>query len=521
MAEGGGGEELRLDGTPTWIVAVVCTIIVCISLFFERFLHRLGKRFMRKNQKPLFQALQKMKEELMLMGFISLLLVVFQGAIQKICIPESFTHHMRPCKSEDLAGEGNGGEARGTAHYTSDFFAGVLGGGRRLLAGGGSGTELQHCARKGKVPLLSIEAIHQLHIFIFVLATTHVILSVITMLLGSAKIRQWKHWEISIHKETADNASTSPSITHVHQTEFVRRRFLGIGKDSVILSWLHSFFKQIFGSVTKSDYTTMRLGFIMAHCKGNRKFDFHKYMVRALEADFKKVVGISWYLWIFVVIFLLLNVGGWHAYFWISFIPLILLFTVGTKLEHIITQLAHEVAEKNTAIEGDLVVKPSDNHFWFHRPQIVLFLIHLILFQNAFEIAYFFLILTTYGYHSCIMGSSKYIIPRISICVVVQIICSYSTLPLYAIVTQMGSSFKPAIFEEHVQEGLVEWAQKVKMKGRRATSGVSARPKEDSIQLQKVLTQSDPPMQESRVEIVEVDSSSNMHENNQNGNHKS
>ncbi|PKA66730.1 MLO-like protein 1 [Apostasia shenzhenica] len=436
MAGGGEQEELKLDRTPTWIVAVVCTVIVCISLFFERFLHRLGKRFMRKNQKPLYQALQKMKEELMLMGFISFLLVVLQGAIQKICIPESYTRHMRPCKSEDVAGKGGETPAGGTAHYRSDFFTGVLGNGRRLLADGRSGFE--HCARRGKVPLLSLEAIHQLHIFIFVLATTHVVLSVLTMALGTAKIRQWKPWEDSIHKETVENESASPSITHVHQTEFVRRRFLGIGKDSVILSWLHSFFKQIFGSVTKSDYKTMRLGFIMAHCKGHPKFDFYKYMVRALEADFKKVVGISWYLWILLVIFLLLNFGGWHIYFWLSFIPLILLFTVGTKLEHIITQLAHAVAEKHSAIEGDLVIKPSDDHFWFHRPRIVLFLIHLILFQNAFEIAYFFWILTTYGYHSCIMDNSKYVIIRLLICFVVQIICSYSTLPLYAIVTQVN-----------------------------------------------------------------------------------
>ncbi|KAH0463942.1 hypothetical protein IEQ34_006728 [Dendrobium chrysotoxum] len=36
MAKGGGGkEELKLDRTPTWIVAVVCTVIICISLFFE------------------------------------------------------------------------------------------------------------------------------------------------------------------------------------------------------------------------------------------------------------------------------------------------------------------------------------------------------------------------------------------------------------------------------------------------------------------------------------------------------
>lgn len=77
-----------------------------------------------------------------------------------------------------------------------------------------------------------------------------------------------------------------------------------------------------------------------------------------------------------------------HSYPFFSFLQLLL--AVGTKLEHVITQLAHEVAEKHVAIEGELVVKPSDEHFWFNHPQFVLFLIHFILFQNAFEIAFFF-----------------------------------------------------------------------------------------------------------------------------------
>uniref|UniRef100_A0A6M2F5N9 MLO-like protein n=1 Tax=Populus davidiana TaxID=266767 RepID=A0A6M2F5N9_9ROSI len=202
----------------------------------------------------------------------------------------------------------------------------------------------------------------------------------------------------------------------------------------------------------------------MTHTKGNPKFNFHRYMVRSLEDDFKTVVGISWYLWVFVVIFLLLNISGWHTYFWIAFIPLILLLAVGTKLEHVITQLAYEVAEKHEAIEGELVVQPSDNHFWFHRPGFVHLLIHFILFQNAFEIAFFFWIWVQYGFDSCIMGQIKYIVPRLVIGVFIQVLCSYSTLPLYAIVSQMGSTFKKSIFEEHVQVGLVGWAQKVKKK---------------------------------------------------------
>lgn len=43
-------------------------------------------------------------------------------------------------------------------------------------------------AHQGKVPLLSLEAIHQLHIFIFVLAVTHVVLSLTTVVLGGAKV---------------------------------------------------------------------------------------------------------------------------------------------------------------------------------------------------------------------------------------------------------------------------------------------------------------------------------------------
>ncbi|XP_022743467.1 MLO-like protein 1 [Durio zibethinus] len=455
---GEGGEGATLEYTPTWVIAAVCTVIVAISLAMERLLHYLGTVLKKKQQKPLFEALLKVKEELMLLGFISLLLTVFQSAISKICMSREALTHMLPCKIEHNSGTST----------TSDFqkyFAFTLSGGtRRLLAEASTSSQMGYCSEKGKVPLLSVEALHHLHIFIFVLAIVHVTFCVLTVSFGGLKIRQWKHWEDSIAKENYDPQQMLKKVTHVHQHTFIKEHFLGIGKDFILLGWLHSFFKQFYASVTKSDYVTLRLGFIMRHCKSNPKFNFHKYMIRALEDDFKHVVGISWYLWVFVVIFLLLNVNGWHTYFWIAFIPFILLLAVGTKLEHVITQLAHEVAEKHVAIEGELVVQPSDEHFWFNKPRIILFLIHFILFQNAFEIAFFFWIWVQFGFDSCIMGQIGYIIPRLVIGVFVQVLCSYSTLPLYAIVTQMGSSFKKAIFDEHIQAGLVGWAQKAKKK---------------------------------------------------------
>ncbi|XP_057776791.1 MLO-like protein 1 [Salvia miltiorrhiza] len=441
---GGGGEGASLEYTPTWVVAVVCSVIVAISFLAERILHVSGKYLLKKNQGSLFQALQKIKEELMLLGFISLMLAAFQSRLSKICIPKGWTNHWLPC-NKDL---------KSTAHFAT--FS------RRLLAAASDSEG--YCEAKGKAPLLSVQALHDLHIFIFVLAVSHVVFSALTLIFGGLKIRQWRHWEESILKKEYDPEEAIRTITHVQDHAFIRNRFSGIGRVP-FFGWLKSFFKQFFRSVSKEDYTTLRLGFVMNHCRGNPKFNFYKYMTRALENDFKKVVGISWYLWVFVVLFLLLNVYGWHAYFWISFAPLILLLALGTKLEHIIIQLAREVAEKHIAVEGDLVVSPSDDHFWFHRPRLVLVLIHVILFQNAFEIAVFFWMLVMYGFDSCIMGEVGFVIPRLVIGVFVQFLCSYSTLPLYAIVAQMGSSFNKVIFDDNVQAGLAGWARKAKNKG--------------------------------------------------------
>ncbi|TVU39832.1 hypothetical protein EJB05_13272, partial [Eragrostis curvula] len=457
MAGGGAkaGDEptITLEHTPTWIVAAVCSVIVLISLLFERMLHRLGKKLMKGSQKPLYDALLKIKEELMLLGFISLLLNVFQGATQKICVRESMMHHLLPCPVDFVhAGAKDG----------ATVFTGVRGGARRLLAGGGAVDD--YCLRKGKVPILSVEAIHQLHIFIFVLAATHVVLSAVTALLGIIQTRNWRKWEENIQ---LNDESGPQMFKHVQEFKFIQDH----GKCWKPIGWMRSFFKQFYGSVTEEDYTAMRLGFITKHCKGHPKFNFYKYMIRAFEADFKKVVGISWYLWGLLMILLLLNVHGWYIYMWLSLVPFLLLLAVGSKMEHIITELAIEVAQKHTAIEGDVAVTPSDDFFWFHSPKLVLLLIHIVLFQNAFEIAFFFWLWVTYGLKSCIMGKPTYVIARLVISVASQILCCYSTLPLYAIVSHMGSSFKKAIFDENVSVGLVNWAQSAReRKGKSKTN---------------------------------------------------
>ncbi|KAE8656899.1 MLO-like protein 13 [Hibiscus syriacus] len=442
-------EPSSLQYTPTWIVAVVCFLIVLISLIAERGLHHLGKFLKHKNQDALNEALQKLKEELMLLGFISLLLTVFQGLISKMCVPDSFVSTvLLPCKPP----------SEGRPHKEYSLHA--INNRRRLFS---TETTLEHCS-KGKVPLLSLEALHQLHIFIFVLAVVHVIYCVITMVLGGARIKQWKQWEDWIHENRSEDT--------LQRHSFMTQHAKGGWKKTHMVTWIRSFFKQFYNSVTKSEYIALREGFIMAHIPSDPEFDFHKYMMRTLEVDFKKVVGISWYLWLFVVMFLLFNVKGWHMYFWLSFLPVVLLLVVGGKLEHVIIRLAQDVGEMKDKGEAARV-KPSDEHFWFKRPAIILHLIHFILFQNAFELAFFFWILSTYGFRSCIMEKVGFIVPRLIMGVIVQVLCSYITLPLYVLVTQMGSKFKEGMFGEQTQTKIEDWLSRGKDQASKRDSSVS------------------------------------------------
>ncbi|KAI6698979.1 hypothetical protein NL676_019098 [Syzygium grande] len=224
-----GAEEKTLEFTPSWVVALVCFSIVLISLAVDRFLLWAGKLLKKSRWEPMFGAFQKIKEELMLLGFISLLLAVFQTRIGKICIPERLANVWLPCKKLDSSST--------TARFTN-FFRSSEARGRRLLAEAAASTDF--CGEKGKVSLLTAEALHHLDIFIFVLATFHVTLCVCKIMLGY---------------------------------------------------WKCSFFKQFYPSVTRLEYQALHLNFMALHLD-KRGEDFHSFVTGAVKKDFEKIVGI-------------------------------------------------------------------------------------------------------------------------------------------------------------------------------------------------------------------------------------
>jgi mlo protein len=54
---------------------------------------------------------------------------------------------------------------------------------------------------------------------------------------------------------------------------------------------------------------------------------------------------------------------------------------IGTKLAHVVATLALENDGPHAGTFVGASMKPRDELFWFHRPKIVLYVLHLVLFQ--------------------------------------------------------------------------------------------------------------------------------------------
>uniref|UniRef100_A0A7C9FFW7 MLO-like protein n=1 Tax=Opuntia streptacantha TaxID=393608 RepID=A0A7C9FFW7_OPUST len=375
---GGGGGGISFEGTPSWIVGLIVFVIVGVSLVVEKLIHHLGVKLQHNEKKHLYEALVKIKDELMLLGFVSLILAFLQDKIGKVCVPDFFLHFWLPC----------GFVPRKNKHEFPAHFqvtsSGVLSNrGRHLLSAGGAAS-----CPEGKVPFISLGVLHDLHYLIFILAVVHVITCTVTVLLGEIQISQWWKWEEDIRKKNQLADANKAKVIDIRSLTFIKERFEGV--DANKRNYVSNFFKHLCGIVTQADYEAMRFGFVLTHCHGNQRFNFHRYIVYAYEGDFEEVVSISWFLWLLVVISLSLNVAGWHIYMWMLTTALILLLVVGTKLQQVITELATHVAQRHTVIVGDISIKPSDEYFWFQQPKIFLFFIHCVIFLNSYSLAIFF-----------------------------------------------------------------------------------------------------------------------------------
>ncbi|VAH39000.1 unnamed protein product [Triticum turgidum subsp. durum] len=223
-AAGGTGEMRSLALTPTWSVATVLTLLVAASLIVERSIHRLSNWLKKTHRNPLHKAMEKMKEEMMLLGFISLLLAATSRMISGICIDSKYYNsRFSPCTKEEVEDSLSTEHmlTRKRNHIIDAILHRSL---RRNLKAQSHQVESCH---EGFESFVSHEGLEQLHRFIFVMAVTHVTYSCLTMLLAILKSihgenGRMKHLEIitnlfprlRMHQQLEGNHQHLPNPLH-------------------------------------------------------------------------------------------------------------------------------------------------------------------------------------------------------------------------------------------------------------------------------------------------------------------
>ncbi|XP_062006360.1 MLO-like protein 12 [Rosa rugosa] len=429
-----------LEDTPTWAVSVFALFIFVLSFIIDDGLHRLTKFLKGRRRKSLNRALKKFKTEMMQLGFVSLLLTLSEVPISNICVSQVVANSFLPCEYP-LDSTTVSSAAQLPASNTN-FSKEV--------------TTQTYCEAKGLVSLVSREGILQLNIFIAVLAVFHVLYCILTMFLGMAKMRKWNEWEDETQTLNYQILNDPRRFQHTHQTPFGKRH-LKIWSKHPLLLWPVCFARQFGGSVSKVDYMTLRNGFIVANIKEGSSFNFLNFLARAFDDDFEQVVGIKFWIWIFSILFIFFNAHVFYNYYWLPFIPLLIVLLVGTKLQVVITKMCAESCKKNPVIRGSFKVELNNDLFWFGQPHWLLHLLQFVLIQNSFQLAFLTWSWIEYGQSSCFNRRTKDVIIKSTMGIFVQLICGYVTLPLYALVNQMGSGMRKAVFTELVVDGLKNW----------------------------------------------------------------
>ncbi|GFR52590.1 hypothetical protein Agub_g15184, partial [Astrephomene gubernaculifera] len=292
-----------------WRLALLLIGFATVTVILERSFEGLHK--LLKSRHGLSTALSHVKNELLFVGSISLLLSAFQNDLAKICIPKNL------------------GEA-----YLSpvDHARRLLATGRQLLAGG----NVNYCG-DSKESLWPVSLQHDAHIFIFVVACTHIVYGTITVYTTLFRVKTWRKWELEAQAQRREYGDVN-----VMQVS-AKWLYWNVGSNPVA-HWLLMFVRQWHISVDQTLYHNARLVFI-EKMRLSYDFDFHALVVRSLEMELMRTLRPEWHMWLIAVVWYAVPPPAYIS-FWMYGIALVVLLAIGSKLVDILMHISVQLAIK-------------------------------------------------------------------------------------------------------------------------------------------------------------------------------
>ena len=458
------GAGVPLDGTSSIIVAIVLMTYVFMSILTEQFFHHLHhyiKHHLHDSKEAYLNVLEKVKDEIMLVGVLTVvLLVVEERVAEDICITSICT---------GIPNTKAACEPVSDPEYSYNSSSSSSSSSRRMLLGAGSGTaptckRYDDCCRQsgngfesskcgdGEQNFASIKALHHIHYLILIIMLTHIFMTIAVMYGANKKVQTWGKFEEEHENETALKPREETGFAH----------------------FLCSCQKQFHESVTPFTYVAIKNYFIARNKEKveaeekatGKKFNFFNELKKDIEHEYTELTGVKSWMWLVMSLQTVLKAFLYDTS-WGTYASIILIMIVGSKLDRIKAKIGLQIfkiadadgnGEMDNAefaelakVEGEILdkLRQVEPDFWRRNPDIILVMIRLVIWLNSSEIGtslFYFMTYTEDGLDkNCYYLRRGWILIVFNtvLTILVAVHCSVNVIPLYALTSNLGSHQVP------------------------------------------------------------------------------
>jgi len=382
------GAGADFEHTSALRVSVILLCFVVISVVVEKALHALEHYFEHHHRHGMKEVLARLKDEILLVGFLSLLLLAVEDKLLTLCVGSDTFNSAIPADASQCAA------ATGASAYRRLGLEVHPSSEPSSARGLGAAAGESPCGAEGE-SFVSAAALHQTHILIFLNAACHIIYCSLTMFMTEHRASGWTKYEAMV--TSGENVSDDMMVTMQSQVPTVYEK-----------EWKQfaaEFCGQFTGGVNALTYIALRNWFVAKH-NLDYTYSFHEYIMRCIHKDFSNTMGVRWWMWLLMILNILSD-GYNFGNIGLPTATVMLAFGVGWKLNKIARTLTrksfdlHDYNANEMLDEEELVamrtgadtrvstmaeVVINDELFWFGKPGLLLVCIQCVMFQNALEL---------------------------------------------------------------------------------------------------------------------------------------
>jgi mlo protein len=298
------GAGRNIEETEAWRIVVFWGIFLTLSYWLETAFHHTHHYLEHRKAHGLLDAMEKIKEELMVTGFVSLILLVFEPMIVQVCWstgpmiwlqePEDIVRGTSCCTLGDTYWEGlpTSGYAKTRSNSplryicpSTEYVTDVDRFGQPTLPhvvhafdcpmnGPMIGTETSEDVSSSS--FMDPAALHGVHSLIFLTVVCHICFCIMIMMLSQWRINRWVEWEFY---------GDDPGET-------VEKLKVPIPYNNPVMETAHNTFLQFSKPVDAFMYIALRRYFIVRN-NIPIDYDFNEQIVESNQNDFQDLFGIT------------------------------------------------------------------------------------------------------------------------------------------------------------------------------------------------------------------------------------